>query len=417
MDHYGYGILALGLMLEVLALPLPGEFLMSYAGLLVYQGALNGPLSILAASLGSSLGVTCAYWIGYKAGRPFFERFGPRLHLGPDKLDKVSAWFDRYGNKVLLIAYYIPGVRHFTGYFAGVTRLPFRTFALYAYTGAFVWTGLFITLGKILGPQWEHFHQAIKKYFLLAGVLAAVALAVYYAIKRSKLRVKDAALRWIGKGMAFFRTVRRLEWAIAASFVAFVVTVTWALSVLEDFLGHEFAEFDELAPLVVHSVFDRSWAGFMDGMLALARPETFAALIVAAIIAIWARRRDRTLAVPFYAVGLAGGAAGETALRHLFGSAGPGGAPFSFPSEPAILAVIVFGLSAYFAGRASALWWAQAALTAATLLAVALVGVAEVYADVSYASDVTAAFAFGGGWISSVIVLFELSLLLRRATR
>lgn len=415
MDHYGYWILGLGLMLEVLALPLPGEFLMSYAGLLAFQGTLSWPLAVLAAWIGSSLGVTAAYWIGYKAGRPFFEKVGPRIHLGADKLDKVSGWFERYGNKVLLIAYYIPGVRHFTGYFSGVTRLPFRIFATYAYIGSLIWTGLFITLGKILGPQWEHFHHSLSKYFLFAGILVAAYLIVYSFIKKRKIRFKEASLRWIERGMASLRSVRKLEWAVALSFVVCVATVTWAISVIEDFLNHEFAEFDELAPLVVHAVFGPDWSPFMHVLLRLSRPEALVPVFAAALAAIWIRSKDRLLAYGFYMLGLCGGLLGEMGLRRLFDREGPLGVPLSFPSETVILAAIVFGLSAYFAGRAARHGWLKIGLSLAVLLACLLVGIAAVYSSQAYASDVTAALAFGGGWISSVVVLFEFSLLIRGA--
>jgi membrane protein DedA with SNARE-associated domain len=158
MNLYGYAVLFFGLMFETLALPLPGEAIMTYAGLLVFQGKMNWILSILMAGVGSSIGMTLAYVIGYKLGSPFFEKYGARFHFGPDKFKKTSQWFERYGNKVLIIAYFIPGIRHITGYFSGVTRMPFRTYMIYAYSGAFLWAGTFITLGKVLGPKWEVFH-------------------------------------------------------------------------------------------------------------------------------------------------------------------------------------------------------------------------------------------------------------------
>lgn len=414
MDHFGYLILSLGLMLEVLALPLPGEFLMSYAGLRIYEGQLNWPLSVLCAALGSSTGVTIAYWIGYKAGRPFFEKVGPKIHLGPDKLDKVSGWFERYGNKMLLIAYYIPGVRHFTGYFAGVTRLPFRTFAIYAYTGAFIWTGLFITLGKILGPQWENFHHAMGKYFLFAGILVALFLIVYYTVRKNRGRYKEASLRLIERGLATLHSARKLEWAVALSFLVCVAAVTWAIFIIDDLIHHELFEFDDLAPLVVHAVFDASWAPFMNELLRFAQPDFLGPVIIAAMLAIWMRQRDRWLAYAFFALGLVGGALGELLLRAIFARVGPLGDANTFPDESVIVTAIVFGLSAYFGGRAVRYGWLKITLSLAVLASCLLVGSAVVYTDRAYASDVSAALAFGGGWISMVVVLFEVSLLIKR---
>ncbi|MDU5949940.1 MAG: alkaline phosphatase, partial [Paenibacillus macerans] len=70
LEHYGYGIIFLLLCLEMLALPLPGEMLMSYVGLSVYESKLNWLLSIVSAGSGVLAGVTLSYWIGYRLGRP-----------------------------------------------------------------------------------------------------------------------------------------------------------------------------------------------------------------------------------------------------------------------------------------------------------------------------------------------------------
>lgn len=189
IEHYGYVVLFLSLMLELIALPLPGEFLMGYAGVLVFQGNLSWIISIIIAGVGSCTGMTISYWRGYKLGAPFFHKHGHRIHLGPDKLEKISSWFKKYGNKLLVIAYFIPGVRHITGYFSGITHIPFRTYALYAYIGAFIWTGTFISLGKLLGPQWEQFHTSVKKYFFIGSVI--VIIAIIYVLKNYKLKIKE----------------------------------------------------------------------------------------------------------------------------------------------------------------------------------------------------------------------------------
>ena len=187
IDKFGYIVLFTTLMLELLGLPLPGEVVMGYTGVLIFQGHLNWIISILMAWAGSSLGMSGAYWIGYKLGTPFFEKYGHRFHLGITRIEKTSKWFSKYGNKLLVIAYFIPVIRHITGYFAGITRLTFRTYMLYAYSGAFLWVTIFISLGKILGPQWEQFHHSIKKYFIIAKIIAIIIVIVIYMYKKHKI--------------------------------------------------------------------------------------------------------------------------------------------------------------------------------------------------------------------------------------
>ncbi|HEY2493431.1 MAG TPA: VTT domain-containing protein [Paenibacillus sp.] len=87
-------------------------------GLPSFEGKPNWLLCIVAAGTGTSLGITFSYWIGYRLGTPFFEK---------------------YGYKVLIIAYFIPGVRHIMGCFSGTTQLSFRKYAIFAYIGAFLY--------------------------------------------------------------------------------------------------------------------------------------------------------------------------------------------------------------------------------------------------------------------------------------
>ena len=211
IDQYGYFVLLIGLMLELIALPVPGEVLMSYAGLLVFQGKLGWLMSILSADIGSSLGITIAYFIGYKLGAPFFRKHGSRIHLTPERLDKTSQWFEKYGNKMLIIGYFIPGVRHITGYFSGMMRISYRAFALYAYIGAFLWTGCFITLGKILGPKWEVFHGAIKKYLIIGGIIVAIVLLAVYLYKTKKQQILDGLVLILIKLLETFHSFGKVK--------------------------------------------------------------------------------------------------------------------------------------------------------------------------------------------------------------
>jgi membrane protein DedA with SNARE-associated domain len=144
-NHYGYIVLYVALTLELIAFPTPGETLMTYCGFLVFQGKLNWGISIIVAVLGVISGITTSYFIGRSLGTPFFKKYGSYIHLGPERLDKTSEWFKKYGNGLLVITYFIPGIRHITGYFSGVTKIPYKKFALNTYVGAFIWTGTFIS--------------------------------------------------------------------------------------------------------------------------------------------------------------------------------------------------------------------------------------------------------------------------------
>ncbi|CQR52334.1 DedA family protein [Paenibacillus riograndensis] len=179
---YGYSVLFLGLLLEFVALPFPGETTMAFAGFLSYTGKLDFFVLIAVAFAGTTVGMTVTYFIGLKAGLPFIQRYGKWFLFSETKLEKTQHWFDRYGSILVSIGYFIPGVRHFTGYFSGITALPFRKFALYAYSGALLWVVLFLGIGKIFGPQWMGIFHLVEKnaIWIAAGVAAVAAFIILY---------------------------------------------------------------------------------------------------------------------------------------------------------------------------------------------------------------------------------------------
>jgi membrane protein DedA with SNARE-associated domain len=77
---------------------------------------------------------------------------------------------------VLTVGYFIPGVRHFSALVAGMSRVRFRTFASFAYSGAALWVATFLTLGYIFGERWERTSEMVHRYSLI-GVLALAAVA------------------------------------------------------------------------------------------------------------------------------------------------------------------------------------------------------------------------------------------------
>jgi membrane protein DedA with SNARE-associated domain len=239
IDQFGYIVLFVSLLLEMIAIPLPGEFLMSYSGFLVYQDHLNWTFSILVAGVGTSIGMTISYWIGYRLGIPFFEKYGSRFHMGPDRIEKTARWFSKHGNKLLILACFIPGVRHITGYFSGITRLPFRTYARYAYSGAFLWVTVFITLGKILGPQWEQFHNSMIKYLIIGSIIAAAILIVVYVYKKYNRELKYLAIKILNVILNLHHSRKRVGLLMAAIAVVTLGFVILMIGMIQEILGNE----------------------------------------------------------------------------------------------------------------------------------------------------------------------------------
>ncbi|TLS49790.1 DedA family protein [Paenibacillus antri] len=190
-EQYGYLVLLIGLPVDFIALPLPpGQTTLAYTGYLIYKEALSPVAAVAAAFLGASIGVTATYTIGYQAGARLLEKFGRRLMIRPDVLEKSRGYYERYGNRFLFASFFIPGVRQFAGYAVGMLRVPFRTFAFYAYGGAACWTGAFIAIGYAFGEQWEAAFLLAERYLLFVCIAAGVVAAAYVAWALYKKRRK-----------------------------------------------------------------------------------------------------------------------------------------------------------------------------------------------------------------------------------
>ncbi|MDB5052909.1 MAG: alkaline phosphatase [Bacilli bacterium] len=191
ITHYGYigifGSLALG----ILGLPVPDEILMTFSGYLISKGELQYFPTLLISVLGSLLGMSVSYLIGHKFGYPLLVKHGAKIHITKEKLEHAEQWFKRFGKFAVTIGYFIPGVRHLTAYFAGISKWPSRTFFLYAAPGAVIWALTFNTLGIVVGEHWREVTETIHRYLLLALFVVIAAVAAIWGIKWfGKLRIK-----------------------------------------------------------------------------------------------------------------------------------------------------------------------------------------------------------------------------------
>jgi membrane protein DedA with SNARE-associated domain len=164
LQQYGYLGIFFFLVLGIVGLPLPDEIMMTFLGYLTSINQLNLLLTYLSALSGSICGISISYVLGVRLGYPFLRKYGSKIFITPKRLETTQRLFYKYGNGLLFIGYFIPGVRHVTAYIAGISKLSFWRFALFAYVGAVVWCATFIGLGHTLGANWEIVFAAMHKY-------------------------------------------------------------------------------------------------------------------------------------------------------------------------------------------------------------------------------------------------------------
>jgi membrane protein DedA with SNARE-associated domain len=185
--HFGYFGIIIVLIGGIVGLPVPDEVLLTYVGYKVFQGTLSYIPSLLSAFVGAIGGISLSYFIGYKFGLPLIKKFGPKIHITENKINRTQKLFLKVGPVIILVGYFIPGVRHLTAYVAAINNFPFRKFIAYAYTGAFLWSFTFVTLGRKLGEDWDLVEFYVSKYSIyLILSFFVLSLMIYFFWRRKK---------------------------------------------------------------------------------------------------------------------------------------------------------------------------------------------------------------------------------------
>ena len=216
LAEHVYVILFVSLILEFAALPLPGETMMVVAGVMAYNNHGSYIGMIIASALGTVIGMQFSYEIGRRLGTKAVDKYGMYIGLTPYRMTKAAEFFNKFGNIVIIIAYFLPGVRHILGYFSGISRIDAKKFHIYSTVGGIFWVVVFITLGYVLGQSAPHAFKLLHKYGTMLFILAIAALFIYLIYK--KLGAKDFAV-YFRKRMKYLVVLLLLEAVVLVKFV------------------------------------------------------------------------------------------------------------------------------------------------------------------------------------------------------
>jgi membrane-associated protein len=168
---------------------LPGDSLLFAAGAIAAlpSAELSPHVLVLLLTVAAVLGDAVNYQIGRYVGPAVFKRESGRF-LKREHLEKTHAFYERYGGKTIIIARFVPIVRTFAPFVAGVAQMSYRRFAIYNVTGAIAW----VVIGVYAG-YWFGNLEIVKKNFsliIIAIVLISLLPAVveYWRARRARLR-------------------------------------------------------------------------------------------------------------------------------------------------------------------------------------------------------------------------------------
>jgi membrane-associated protein len=137
--------------LVVMAPFLPGDALLFTVGTLTAEnGALDLPLILVLLTVAGILGNTTNYWIGQTLGQRLFKN--PRSRVFNRKhLDQTHAFYERHGAKTIMLSRFLPLIRTFAPFVAGMGSMSYKKFFAYNVIGAFVWVFSVVLLGHFFG--------------------------------------------------------------------------------------------------------------------------------------------------------------------------------------------------------------------------------------------------------------------------
>jgi membrane protein DedA with SNARE-associated domain len=179
----GYGAIFVLSFVSAMGLPVGAEIALIYGGVLA-SGQIQGikplelALVIIVALLGELLGSAAGYAIGRYGGRTLVDRVGKYVLLTHKDLDRAEAWFARRGEPVVLFGRFIPLLRSFVSFAAGLGEMALAKFAVFTLIGCAVWCTALCSLGYALGSSYNHVLKAFSFAGYLLGALAVVAVAL-----------------------------------------------------------------------------------------------------------------------------------------------------------------------------------------------------------------------------------------------
>ena len=195
ISNYGawtYGILAGVIFMEtsfVVTPFLPGDSLLFAAGTFAALGALNPFLLFGLLATMAILGDTVNYHIGQYIGERAFS--GEIKFLKQEYLEKTQDFYEKHGGKAIILARFVPIIRTFAPFVAGVGTMKYRKFISYNVIGGIVWVALFISLGYFFGNI-----EFVKKHFELV-IFAIIGISfippIYEFLKARKELKEEAA--------------------------------------------------------------------------------------------------------------------------------------------------------------------------------------------------------------------------------
>jgi membrane protein DedA with SNARE-associated domain len=201
-DELGWFGVAIIMIVENATGLTPSEVVLGFAGWMLID-AHGLPFTTvfwggLAAAIGSLIGSSILYWAARIGGRPLVDRMAKFFHIDVRHIERVERMAAKWGTGFIFFGRLLPGIRTLVAIPAGLTRIPFGTFAAATFAGAYIWCTLFIGLGYFLGHEWHLLSGIVKQaipYVMMIGLLTGIGFVFWHFWLKNKWIPSKAGIK------------------------------------------------------------------------------------------------------------------------------------------------------------------------------------------------------------------------------
>jgi len=188
LTNYGALLVAVAMITEGCGIPVPAETILVTAAALAARGKLSIWWIAVGGAAGGIVGGIAGYAIGAQGGMRLIKRFGAKMRIDEEKLDRARRFFARRGLVAVFLCRFIGFVRIFVPMVAGVARMPFGRFLAANVVGAVVSSACYAALGWFFGRDLP----ALEHHLTETTIVAVVLIALWFLVRRRRAGRRDA---------------------------------------------------------------------------------------------------------------------------------------------------------------------------------------------------------------------------------
>jgi membrane protein DedA with SNARE-associated domain len=177
--HGLLGVLVL-MTAESCGLPVPSEVVMPLAGALAGAGHLSLVWAILCGAVGNLVGSLIAYGLAARFGTELLLGPGARLGISRRHLELADRWFERRGLVAVFVGRFVPVVRTYISFPAGLARVPLGRFCLLTFLGALPWSAALAVGGYLLGSNYTSLSSPIEKVSIVCAAIVLIVIVAWF---------------------------------------------------------------------------------------------------------------------------------------------------------------------------------------------------------------------------------------------